>query len=242
MTGNYMVIYNSQGIEPVCKHCDERTVHCICDGKQVCAQLGCKSTRTIDADFRQTYEYRIPPTYRCDEHTYKHFDPPPYFEQWKSAIDGMWEDYVKLTPKKQIQKNIEIENHFRPMYSLPLLVDPYGSTSSSSKYLITFTKDDKKIQDNQKWLDRVKKELSRKVITKYITGSLEHEGDNIHFHAYVECKPQTMIPNRTAKKYTFHSFEKLCGHVDVKHVKTDNGISEYMENPFKRIEDIKLKD
>lgn len=101
----------------------------------------------------------------------------------------------------------------------------------SLKYLITFTWDSK--VDKSKWKKRVAQQLLRKNVKEIYGIGLEHPDSNMHVHAYIEA-------TTNLRKQYYKSFEKTSGFVDIKHIKVDHGVLEYIskENLIK-LDDLK---
>lgn len=106
-------------------------------------------------------------------------------------------------------------------------------TKSDAKhlYLITYTLDPKKQLSNQEFKAACVKEFSKKLY-KRVEYTYEHEDTNIHCHAMVETN-HTITYDHTKANYTFKVFKAKVGNINVKPVKVDNGIKEYItkENP-----------
>lgn len=89
----------------------------------------------------------------------------------------------------------------------------------SLKYLITFTWNNSVCKD--KWKKKVSQQLKRKNVKQIYGIGLEHPDSNIHVHAYIEA-------TGNLRKRDYQPFEKSYGYVDVKHIKIDNGVEEYI--------------
>lgn len=86
-------------------------------------------------------------------------------------------------------------------------------------YFITFTTKDG--VDKQKWIKRIKYEMSRKYIVSFQL-CVEHKDTNTHIHAKIKS-------TKHLKKQHFKTYETAFGWVDIRLVKHDNGIDAYME-------------
>lgn len=102
-------------------------------------------------------------------------------------------------------------------------------------YLLTFTRNPKIISKCE-WVDKVIVALRYKWV-KALNACLEHPDSNIHVHARIET-------DRYIKKQSdLRTFLKKCGNVDVRLVKTDNGIPDYFTGEIFTAENIgDLKD
>lgn len=99
-------------------------------------------------------------------------------------------------------------------------------------YLVTFTK--AADVDIDKWKQRLKFEMSRKFVTSFSL-VIEHEDGNIHAHAKIKSTKYIK------KSREYRSYIKAYGFVDVKNVKFDNGVDEYLAKectPVIKVEDI----
>ncbi len=85
-------------------------------------------------------------------------------------------------------------------------------------YFLTFTSNEKLPKESFK--HAVVKQLEREIFSK-VKYVFEHEDTNIHCHAYVTA-------THTINKDNFKSHIRKFGNMDIKHVKTDNGIEEYI--------------
>lgn len=90
------------------------------------------------------------------------------------------------------------------------------------RYFLTFTRNPNSRYDKDKWLARVKKELSKAVIVEVYGACLEHEDTNVHCHAFVA------MSKRISKADIFKVFIRDYGFVDCRFVKDDHGVQEYM--------------
>lgn len=93
-------------------------------------------------------------------------------------------------------------------------------------YFITFTYNPSCKYSKEEFKKAVEKQLKRGIFSSY-KHVFEHEDSNIHAHALVHSKHRL-------NKDNFKSHARKYGYVDIKSVKEDNGIEEYLtkENPL----------
>lgn len=88
-------------------------------------------------------------------------------------------------------------------------------------YLITFTRNPNSKYDKKKWLSRiVDKELSRSCILQS-ESVLEHLDTNVHCHSYCQL-------SKPIAKSLFSVFSRDYGYVDVRRIKVNNGVEDYI--------------
>lgn len=103
----------------------------------------------------------------------------------------------------------------------------HGLSNSQKKYLVTFTFDPKKDNTKEQFKAGVLKQLSR--AWDHVQYAFEHEDSNIHCHSVI-----TTTHRITAKNFDSH--QRKYGHVDVRLVKIDNGLAEYISKESPVIE------
>lgn len=91
--------------------------------------------------------------------------------------------------------------------------------NAKHEYFLTFTT--KQDVDKKKWLKRLKFELSRKYVVDFKL-CFEHKDTNVHAHVKVKS-------TKHLKKQMFKTYETAFGWIDIRLIKHDNGIDEYME-------------
>lgn len=230
--------------KPRCDDCCAPHENCTCKGYIQCSAAACEACLNEEdfAQARAAGEFLFKYTWYCAYHRADHFCYRTRYPWDDELVEDMNRNcFEKMTPAKQKAFCKDRTIHYARMYGI--LDHPYKNCVSSSgddtpRYFLTFTYNGN--HEKQTWLDAVKLRLGRKDIKRFISGVVEHPESNIHVHAYVESD-KNWTTNRTKKTYPFHSFEKNYGHVDVKRVKNDNGISDYIQTgKVEKIEELKL--
>lgn len=91
---------------------------------------------------------------------------------------------------------------------------------SDFSYLITFTRNPNSRYSLHDWKKRIAKEVSRKTFSQqHLT--IEHPDTNIHVHAVVKA-------NKAISNTLFKVFSRDYGWVDVRRIRTDNGVLDYI--------------
>lgn len=128
--------------------------------------------------------------------------------------------YVDFMLTKRYEVNQYIITH--PKYNLQ-------SSDNSHKYFVTFTYNPQ--TNREDFIPAVIQQLKRPGIHKSAHYVVEHPDTNIHIHALIESQPGVAI---TPERYKSHI--RKHGLVDVRRIKNDNGIADYMSKENKPIE------
>lgn len=137
------------------------------------------------------------------------------------------EEYQKLTiDNERYQRDNNTTNHLPDMVEFlsgPKLLQLHKAILKTPRqkslvYLLTFTSNEKLPKESFK--HAVIKQLEREIFSK-VKYVFEHEDTNIHCHAYVTA-------THTLNKDNFKSHIRKYGNMDLRHIKTDNGIDEYI--------------
>lgn len=101
-----------------------------------------------------------------------------------------------------------------------LLCNRARQNYNNFSYLVTFTRNPNSRYTQPEWFQKVMKELSKK-FTLHAKAELEHITTNIHCHAVIEC-------TKAISKTQYSVFNRDYGYVDLRRVKVDNGIDNYI--------------
>lgn len=132
----------------------------------------------------------------------------------RAADPSIWDQYQPTYIHPELASFI-MDKVKMDMYWKAILKKP---RQKSLVYLLTFTSNEKLPKESFK--HAVVKQLEREIFSK-VKYVFEHEDTNIHCHAYVTA-------THTINKDNFKSHIRKFGNMDIKHVKTDNGIEEYI--------------
>lgn len=227
--------------KPTCDECLLKHNWCNCMGIQQCSTPACDHVLDLDskATAKACGEFIGCDWYCADCRSVMSVFMPRYPWDADIAEDMNKACTEKMTNTQRFRFIKERTDMYAAMYGVP---SPFQTSRDQGdltpRYFLTFTYNGN--HEKQTWLDAVKLRLGRKDIKRFISGVVEHPESNIHVHAYVESD-KNWTTNRTKKTYPFHSFEKNYGHVDVKRVKNDNGISDYIQTgKVEKIEELKL--
>lgn len=137
------------------------------------------------------------------------------------------EEYQNLTiANERYQRDNNTTKHLSDMVEFlsgPKLLQLHKAILKTPRqkslvYLLTFTSNEKLPKESFK--HAVIKQLEREIFSK-VKYVFEHEDTNIHCHAYVTA-------THTLNKDNFKSHIRKYGNMDLRHIKTDNGIDEYI--------------
>lgn len=93
--------------------------------------------------------------------------------------------------------------------------------SSSLLYLVTFTRNPNSRYSYEDWIFRIKKECMKNFVVS-VKVVKENADSNVHVHA-------VMLTNKRITKREFKVFNRDYGYVDVRRIKSDNGVMGYIE-------------
>lgn len=134
--------------------------------------------------------------------------------QIRAADPSIWDRY-QPTYIHPAMFEFQTNKHKMDAFYKAILKKP---RQKSLIYFITFTSNNKVSVEAFKY--GIVKQLEREIFSK-VKYSFEHEDTNIHCHAYVTA-------THTINKDNFKSTIRKYGNMDIKHIKVDNGIEEYM--------------
>lgn len=101
----------------------------------------------------------------------------------------------------------------------------------TQSYLVTFSYNPNSRYDKIKWLKRIEKEIHKRFITNCVY-AIEHIDTNIHCHV-------AMDTNKPISIREFKVFARDYGYVDIRRIKTDNGVADYFVKEFPQGESVK---
>ena len=114
----------------------------------------------------------------------------------------------------------QLQNHKQLYKDFTKLFSPNKKSYKSVRYFITFTYNPSSGKTKEEFKSATLKQLSRKIFTS-VTYAFEHEDSNIHCHAIA-------VSTHHLSQSNFTSHIRKFGHVDIKHVTTDNGLLDYI--------------
>jgi len=142
-------------------------------------------------------------------------------EQLKSLSTLSNADYTGIVCNENWLKQLSIYTNLIPTFHGKNL------NKTVTKYFVTFTKNPKAEHSVVEWKAAVHKQLDRVWYDECIA-VFEHPDSNIHCHALI-----TPRPGQRCHVDNYKMFREKYGHVDVRAVHKDNGITEYMSKENK---------
>lgn len=105
-----------------------------------------------------------------------------------------------------------------------IIEDSRSNPARNYKYLITFTRNPNARYSLHAWFARIRFECQKAFVVE-CQCAVEHRETNIHVHSLI-------ISNKKITKREYKVFIRDFGFVDVRILKTDNGVKAYIEKEY----------